>query len=199
MDADGSRSKGIARALKKLGVERPYMVQGGFQSWVKQGLRSKELKPETTLTILNEEAEAILEDISPTPFQVLGFGAGLVAASYALLEWEKTLQLIGVFGLGQTIFRRVVSYEGPEDFRRDVRLLLAPVRLGAQAFSWAAGKLETNRVGLPTSPSSSDVQSRVLQAAAKLESQPSNIEGISQDPSPEGMVPINENIDLSEA
>ncbi|XP_021906913.1 calcium sensing receptor, chloroplastic isoform X2 [Carica papaya] len=87
MDADGSRSKGIARALKKLGVERPYMVQGGFQSWVKQGLRSKELKPETTLTILNEEAEAILEDISPTPFQVLGFGAGLVAASYALLDY----------------------------------------------------------------------------------------------------------------
>lgn len=52
------------------------------------------------------------------------------------------------------------------------RSLLAPVTLGGQAVSWAAGKLETNRNGLPTSPSSSDVQSRVLQAAAKLESQP---------------------------
>jgi hypothetical protein len=30
------------------------VVQGGFQSWVKQGLRVKELKPETALTILNE-------------------------------------------------------------------------------------------------------------------------------------------------
>ncbi|KAI5555591.1 hypothetical protein BDE02_19G092900 [Populus trichocarpa] len=47
MDADGSRSKGIARSLRKLGVKRPYLVQGGFQSWVKQGIQVKELKPET--------------------------------------------------------------------------------------------------------------------------------------------------------
>jgi len=57
------------------------------------------------------------------------------------------------------------------------RRFLSPVRsLGVQAFSWAAGKLENNRIGLPTSPSSSDVQNRVLQAAAKHESQPSETE-----------------------
>ncbi|XP_012075405.1 uncharacterized protein LOC105636682 isoform X2 [Jatropha curcas] len=182
MDADGTSSKGIARALRKLGVKRPYLVQGGFQSWVKQGLRFKELKPETALTLLNEEAEAILEDLSPSPLQVLGFGVGSVAVFYALLEWEKTLQLIAVVGLAQSIYRRVASYDGPEDFREDVRRLLAPVRLGAQAFSWAAGKLETNGLRLPTSPSSVDVQSRVLQAAAKHESQPSDTEGV-QNPS----------------
>eukprot|EP00258_Populus_trichocarpa_P031510 XP_024447529.1 uncharacterized protein LOC112325343 isoform X6 [Populus trichocarpa] len=44
--------------------QRPYLVQGGFQSWVKQGIQVKELKPETVLTILNE---------------------GFAAASYALL------------------------------------------------------------------------------------------------------------------
>lgn len=73
--------------------------------------------------------------------------------------------------------------------------LLAPVRLGGQAISWAAGKLETNGMGLPTSPSSSDVQSRVLQAAAKHESQPSDAEE-NQDSSPDL---TTENIDLSEA
>ncbi|KAF5733940.1 hypothetical protein HS088_TW16G00381 [Tripterygium wilfordii] len=197
MDADGGRSKGIARSLRKLGVKRPYQVQGGFQSWVKQGLRFKELKPETTFTILNEEAEAILEDIRPSPVQVLGCGLGLVAALFALQEWEKTLQLIGIFGLGQTIYKRVASYEDVKDFQRDVRLLLAPARLGAQAFSWAAGRLETNRIGLPTSPSSLDVQNRVLQAAAKHESQPSDPEGI-QNPPLESLAP-NENADLSEA
>lgn len=77
-------------------------------------------------------------------------------------------------------------------------LLLAPIRVGAQAFSWAAGKWETNRIGLPTSPSSSDVQNRVLQAAAKHESQPPDSEGI-QDPSPEPTIQVNENVDLSEA
>ncbi|PON46680.1 Rhodanese-like domain containing protein [Parasponia andersonii] len=214
LDADGSRSKGIARSLRKLGVKasisnldfkgfldgcvQPYLVQGGFQSWVKQGLRIKELKSESTLTVLSEEAEAILEDIKPSPVQAIGYGVGLLAALYAILEWEKTLQFIGVFGLGQTIIRRVATYEDAKDFRRDVRLLLAPVRLGAQAFAWAAGKLETNRIGLPTSPSSLDVQNRVLQAAAKHESQPSDAEGLA-DPSPEATIPVNENVDLSEA
>ncbi|KAM1282708.1 hypothetical protein ACFX2J_025661 [Malus domestica] len=193
MDADGTLSKGIARSLRKLGLKA-----SGFQSWVKYGLRIKELKPETTFTILNEDAEAILEDISPSPVQVLGSGVGLIAALYALLEWEKTLQLIGVVGVGQTIYRRVASYDTAEDFKQDVRLLLAPVRLGAQAFSWTAGKLESNGIGLPTSPSSSDVKNRVLQAAAKHQSQPSDTEGI-QDPSPESTLPIKENVDLSEA
>ncbi|KAL4284883.1 hypothetical protein GQ457_16G028440 [Hibiscus cannabinus] len=195
MDADGSCSKGIARSLRKLGIKKPYLVQGGYQSWVNQGLRVKELKPETTLTILNEEAEAILEEISPSPVQVLGFGVGSVAAIYALLEWEKSLQLIGILGLVLTILRRVSSYEGAEDLEKDIRLLRAPVRFGAQAFSWVSGKLETNGIGLPTSPSSSDVQSRVLQAAAKHESKPSDPEETSAD----AMAPMNEKVDLSEA
>lgn len=174
MDGDGTRSKGIARALRKLGVKSPYLVQGGFRAWVKEGLRVKEPKPETTLTILNEEAEAILEEINPSPLQVAGVGVGALAGSYALFEWEKTLQLIAVIGLGLTIYQRLASYDDAEDFKQDVRQLFTPVKLGAQAFSWAAGKLETNGVGLPTSPSSSDVRSRVLQAAAKHESQPSD-------------------------
>ncbi|KAL9342551.1 hypothetical protein Peur_065876 [Populus x canadensis] len=204
MDANGSRSKGIARSLRKLGVKRPYVVQGGFQSWVKQGLRVKELKPETALTILNEEAEAILEEIRPSPVQALGYGILFFSSHPScqqnlnfVSEWEKTLQFIAIVGLSQTIYRRVASYNGPEDFKQDMRLLLSPVRVGAQAFSWATGKLENNRLGLPTSPSSSDVQNRVLQAAAKHESQPSET-GV-QNPSPNSAAPLNENADLSEA
>lgn len=198
MDASGARSKGIARSLRKLGVRRPYLVQGGYGAWMKDGLRTKELKPETTLTILNEEAEAILEDILPNPLKVIGYGAGLIAGIYALIEWEKTLQFIGLIGLGQSIYRRVASYENSEDLKRDARLLLAPVKLGAQAFSWAAGKVEPNKIGLPTSPSSTAVQSRVLQAAAKHESQPSDTEE-TQDSPRESATPGNENLDLSEA
>ncbi|KAJ8551423.1 hypothetical protein K7X08_021438 [Anisodus acutangulus] len=197
MDANGNRSKGIARSLRRLGIKRPYLVQGGFRSWVKEGLRIKELKPETTLTIFNEEAEAIFEEINPTPLQLVGYGVGFVAAAYALVEWEKTLQYVGVFGLCQTLYRRLSSYEDSEDFKQDVRQLLAPVSVGGQAMTWAVGKLETNhnRNGLPTSPSSTDVQSRVLQAAAKHESQPDNEE--IQDPSPETMLSVSENVDLS--
>ncbi|PON46685.1 Rhodanese-like domain containing protein [Parasponia andersonii] len=82
LDADGSHSKGIARSLRKLGVKasQPYLVQGGFQSWVKQGLHIKELKLESTLT----EAEAILEDIKPSPVQALGYGVQLFATGVFL-------------------------------------------------------------------------------------------------------------------
>ncbi|XP_019174625.1 PREDICTED: uncharacterized protein LOC109170118 [Ipomoea nil] len=198
MDDDGARSKGIARSLRKLGLKRPYLVQGGFRSWIKEGLRVKELKPETTLTILNEEAEAILEQIKPTPLKLLGYGAGFIVAVYAVLEWETTLQLIGFIGLFLTIYLRLASYEGSEDLKQDIRLLLVPVRLGGQAISWAVGKLEKNGNGLPTSPSSTDVQSRVLQAAAKHESKPSDNEDI-KDPSPGAMASVNESVDLSEA
>ena len=65
------------------------------------------------------------------------------------------------------------------------------------AFSRAAGKLENNHIGLPTSPSSSDVQNGVLQAAAKHESQPSEAEV--PNPSPESVTPLNEKVDISEA
>ncbi|KAK9146157.1 hypothetical protein Sjap_006060 [Stephania japonica] len=205
MDADGSQSKGIARSLRKLGtkasnscINKPYIVQGGYQVWVKSGLRFKELKSETAFTILNEEAEAILEAVRPTPLQFLSYGAGLVAGGYALLEWEKTLQYIAIFGIGLTLYRRIASYENSKDFKQDVTLVLSPVRVGAQAISWAAGKLEKNKIGLPTSPSSSAVQDRVLQAAAKHESQPSDLEE-TQDPSRDSSAPISERVDLSEA
>nr|GMD29676.1 calcium sensing receptor, chloroplastic [Ipomoea batatas] len=82
--------------------------------------------------------------------------------------------------------------------KQDIRLLFVPVKLGGQAISWAVGKLEKNGNGLPTSPSSTDVQSRVLQAAAKHESQPSDNEDI-KDPSPGAMASVNESVDLSEA
>lgn len=71
------------------------------------------------------------------------------------------------------------------------------MKVGAQAFTWAAGKLETNGIGLPTSPSSSDVQNRVLQAVAKHESQPSD-DSI-PDSLSDSATPVNENVDLSEA
>ncbi|XP_072964235.1 uncharacterized protein [Typha angustifolia] len=193
IDASGAQSKEIARFLKRLGVKRSYLVKGGFQSWVNKNLRVKELKLETALTVLNEEAEAILEDIKPTPALVAGYALGIATAIYALLEWEKTLQVIGIVGLGQTLYRRLATYEDAEDLKQDVRLLLAPVRLGAQAFSWAAGKLEPNKIGLPTSPSTTAVRDRVVQAAAKHESQPSDAEENQELPGePSGQANITE-------
>ncbi|KAJ6855749.1 hypothetical protein NC651_040395 [Populus alba x Populus x berolinensis] len=51
-DLDDILIDAVIRNLKA--IQRPYLVQGGFQSWVKQGIQAKELKPETVLTILNK-------------------------------------------------------------------------------------------------------------------------------------------------
>lgn len=48
-------------------LQRPYLVQGGFQSWVKEGLGTKELKPETALTILNEVSDIFLDFFKVSP------------------------------------------------------------------------------------------------------------------------------------
>ncbi|RLN24821.1 uncharacterized protein C2845_PM07G31370 [Panicum miliaceum] len=163
----------VIRNLKL--VKRPYLVKGGFQAWSKN-LRVKELKPETALTAINEDVEEIIEQIKPTPTLVFGSLLGLSALSYAILEWETTLQYIAVLSIGLTIFSRFSTYESSEDLEQDLKLLLSPVQVGAEALSWAAKKVEPNKVGLPTSPSTSAVKDRVLQAAAKHESQPSDSE-----------------------
>ncbi|KAG6738553.1 hypothetical protein POTOM_058173 [Populus tomentosa] len=73
-------------------------------------------------------------------------------------DWEKTLQFIAIFGFSQIIDQRVASYKALKILSK--MRFLSPVRLGVQAFSWAVGKLENNRIGLPTSSSSSDVQNQ---------------------------------------
>eukprot|EP00252_Welwitschia_mirabilis_P004915 TRINITY_DN1525_c0_g1_i8.p1 TRINITY_DN1525_c0_g1~~TRINITY_DN1525_c0_g1_i8.p1 ORF type:complete len:624 (+),score=98.61 TRINITY_DN1525_c0_g1_i8:143-2014(+) len=125
MDTSGSQSKRVARALRKLGIKRTFRVQGGFQSWMKDDLRVKEFYNETPFTILKEETEAILEEARPPPGAILAACIGLVAAVNALIEWEKTLQLIGFVAVVQFISKRINSYESAEDFKADIRSLMS--------------------------------------------------------------------------
>lgn len=64
--------------------------------------------------------------------------------------------------------------------------------------SRAAGGSEPTKLGLPTSPSSTAVQDRVMQAAAKHESQPSDAEE-AQIPPVESVGATSDGLDLSEA
>lgn len=176
MDADGLQSRKVARALRKLGIRRSYRIQGGFKSWVGEGLRVKEMKTETPLTILKEETEAILEESRPAPGTIFAACVGFVAAINALIEWEKTLQLIGFIGVVQLIYSRINSYESAEDLKADLRALFSPFQSATQGILWIAGQMEPNKLKLATSPSTTAVQNRVLQAAAKHGSLPSEIE-----------------------
>ncbi|KAG6544283.1 hypothetical protein Mapa_014286 [Marchantia paleacea] len=167
LDEDGTQSKQIARGLRKTGSKRAYRIDGGYKAWATQGLRSKMDTPQTPLTILKEETEAIVEEVKPTVAGVLGVSVGLVAATYALLEWERTLQLIGVIGLTATLYVRVESYESVEDVKADIQLLQKPFKSLIQGVFLLTGQAEKGELQLATSPASSAVQGRMLQAAAK--------------------------------
>jgi hypothetical protein len=45
----------------------------------------------------------------------------VVLSGRALLEWEKTLQLIGVLGIAYSIYWRVQSYTSMEEVKADIR------------------------------------------------------------------------------
>ncbi|PON83300.1 Rhodanese-like domain containing protein [Trema orientale] len=197
-------------------AQQPYLVQGGFQSWVKWGLHIKELKPESALTVLNEEAEAILEDIKPSPVKALGYGAFYKTCIFreaeAILEDIKPspVQALGYGASGRRHYNLLAFLALVRRFIGGL-LLMRMLKISDEMWGYClllldlelrhshglAGKLETNRIGLPISLSS-DVPNWVLQAAAKRESQPSDPEGL-PDPSPESTFPVDDNVDLSEA
>ncbi|KAG0616254.1 hypothetical protein M758_5G102400 [Ceratodon purpureus] len=167
MDNDGSQSKEIARALRRFGVRRRYRVEGGYKAWAAAGLRTKLEGTDTTISILQEDAAEIVEEVKPTPGGVVLVALGLMAGVYAAFEWEKTLQLLGVVGIGQAIYSRANSYESLEDAKADLRLLQKPFRSLGDEILRAVGQVKPGTLQLAISPSTSAVQDRVVQAAAK--------------------------------
>lgn len=184
MDADGSQSKSIARALKKAGIKMPYRIGGGFRAWEADGLRVKQMGPETPLTIIKEETQAILDAVKPTPGGIAAATLGVFAGVYALIEWEKTLQLLGLVCIGQVLYTRLNSYNSVDDAKDDLKVLLRPFALATGGIVWVAGQLEPSKLQLATSPSTSAVQDRVLQAAAKHGPLPSEFDQEEQESQP---------------
>ncbi|KAH7279124.1 hypothetical protein KP509_37G006300 [Ceratopteris richardii] len=176
LDSDGSQSKIIARALKRAGIKKPFRIDGGFRAWRATGLRVKQMGPETPLTFLREETEAILEEVKPTPIVIGAAALGTLAGVYALIEWEKTLQFLGLVCIGQVLYTRINSYENADDAKNDLKVLLRPFTLVTQGIIWAAGMMEPSKLQLATTPSTSAVQDRVLQAAARHGQLPSESE-----------------------
>jgi hypothetical protein len=76
-------------------------VDGGFQAWSAAGLRTKVEGIDSPITILKEDTEELVDEVKPTPDGIFLACVGIVAGLYAAIEWEKTLQLLGVIGIGQ--------------------------------------------------------------------------------------------------
>lgn len=46
---------------------------------------------------------------------------GVVLGSWAVWEWEKTLQLIALIGIASSIYSRVQTYRSLDDVKADLR------------------------------------------------------------------------------
>jgi rhodanese-related sulfurtransferase len=64
LDEDGTDSVEMAKLLKSAGVDRPYVVKGGYDAWQDKGLRTKEGDEydSSPWQVLAEEYEALTED-----------------------------------------------------------------------------------------------------------------------------------------
>ncbi|GBG80379.1 hypothetical protein CBR_g30747 [Chara braunii] len=172
LDSNGSMSKEIARAITKLGRRRAYQVDGGFAAWQKSGLRVKAEGAVSPLQVLKEEAEAIIEEseVKPTPVGIAAVALGFVAAGYALYEWEKSLQLIGLLGTIQRVSRKAPTETRCPVLGTAPRLILKPFLFMQQGLVWALARVESSEPVLATSPNILEVQGKVMSAAAKLDS-----------------------------
>ncbi|CAM6048352.1 unnamed protein product [Sphagnum compactum] len=167
MDEDGSHSKAVARALHRFGIKRRYRMDGGFRAWNASGLRTKPEGTETAITVLKEDTEDFIEEVKPTAEEVFLVCMGIVAGLYAAIEWEKTLQLIGVIGISQVVYSKAKAYDSFEDVKADFRVLQKSLSLAMQGLLRISGQAESGTLQLVTSPNTSAVQERVVRAAAK--------------------------------
>eukprot|EP00271_Cylindrocystis_brebissonii_P003792 TRINITY_DN1503_c2_g1_i1.p1 TRINITY_DN1503_c2_g1~~TRINITY_DN1503_c2_g1_i1.p1 ORF type:complete len:903 (-),score=185.45 TRINITY_DN1503_c2_g1_i1:50-2623(-) len=126
MDENGGSSRDIARALRKFGsIQRPYRMEGGFQAWAV----SQRVKPDETeslIEIVKKETEAIIEEVQPNPAGITAVLAGFALAIYALTEWEKALQFLGVIGISRFLFMRFQTYDSADDVKKDIQKILKP-------------------------------------------------------------------------
>eukprot|EP00667_Euglena_gracilis_P001999 EG_transcript_1999 len=65
LDQDGMDAAELAKLLRTNGIERPYVVKGGYEGWVENGLRTKdgdEYRDPSPWQVFAEELEALVED-----------------------------------------------------------------------------------------------------------------------------------------
>eukprot|EP00192_Tetraselmis_astigmatica_P002774 CAMPEP_0117682696 /NCGR_PEP_ID=MMETSP0804-20121206/19851_1 /TAXON_ID=1074897 /ORGANISM="Tetraselmis astigmatica, Strain CCMP880" /LENGTH=557 /DNA_ID=CAMNT_0005492933 /DNA_START=75 /DNA_END=1748 /DNA_ORIENTATION=- len=141
MDRNGSRSKAIARLVKSLGVDKSYMLRGGFQAFSKEGLPVQANVSKYEATQLQVVADDVLAASSSLatklkdPSFAAGAAAGTGLLTFALVNYHITLEFIGVACLQLTIIRKLASYNSPADFFEEVGQLVERVQLLLEPFT----------------------------------------------------------------
>ena len=164
----GPDASALAKTIcKKLsGNRKAFVVSSGFEGWRSGGLkvRSNGRYEKNALDVVGEEtstaAAAFTRKVSAAagtartsitekdPSELVPFVLGLVGLSAAVVNYETTLQFLGVLGIELTVLNKVLSYSSPF-------ALLEDLKDSAMGLADAASKLdlpEANALAKPNSP-----------------------------------------------
>jgi len=143
MDSSGGKSKAMARLVRELGVARPYVLNGGFKAFKREGLNtlpSVTKYDATQLQVLADDVAAASESLATRlkdPAFSAGAAASTAAAGVAVANYHYTLEFIGVFALLLTATRKLASYNSPAEFFEEVGEAVEKVQAVASSLQGA--------------------------------------------------------------
>lgn len=146
-DTGGSKAIEAARALKKLGGRRAFVLSGGFNGWVASGLNTSNVYAtggvdalvadfQDTYTEVAQVTQSALSefvDTALTPENLGKTSLAVGAVTLAIINWELALQEAALVGITGTVVSKVTSYKSSEE-------LLEDIAGSAKAVVGAAGK-----------------------------------------------------------
>lgn len=126
MDNGGEMAKEVARACKKVGLSRVFVMEGGFNRFGQQGLQidSKDYYEDGPLAIVADTAESLkleTEMVFGKSGNVAITLTGVVVLTLVLTNLHEVLKFVGVLGLELTFLLRYII--GDENIGDDFRNL----------------------------------------------------------------------------
>lgn len=123
MDSKGEMAKEVARACRRSGLSRVYMMDGGFDRYSKEGLQidGRDFYEQGPLAIVADTAETLKNETKTVFGKSENVALTLVSVTLAGLvvsNLHEVLKFIGVLGLEATVLLRYIV--GDEDLGDDL-------------------------------------------------------------------------------
>ena len=147
----------VARALRREGLGRPYVLRGGLAEWRSSGFDIAEGKIKYeggtgtltgTVRVLADEVEETVTEAQEAlkdPQVAAVTALALAAAGYAAYDYKSTLEFVGVLGLQLTVVARVTGYQSLDDFFKDLQAVADAFNKVSQGASKVAAKIPLKR------------------------------------------------------
>lgn len=121
----GDNARAVARALVSVGMPLSYVMSGGFAGWVAAELPVSEraLYDTSTTAIIGDEVQLLTEKATAivlNPGLSIPLVGGTVFGGFAIYNYHRTLEYIGLLGVILTIANKFSQYNSPREAVEDI-------------------------------------------------------------------------------